>query len=44
MDIRGKLEVGGTEDVPEVKTPSEPTITPDGDKALSGINSGGQET
>ena len=44
MDFRGNLEVGIQEDIPEVETPVRPTRTPDIDKALSVITSGGQET
>ena len=43
MDFRGNLEVGGPEEAPEAKTPGGPTRNMNGNKALSGITSRGQE-
>ena len=44
MDIRGNLESSRSEEVPKIETPCVPTITLDGDEALSGIATGIQET
>ena len=44
VDFRGNREVGGTEDVPGAVTPGGPTIDQDGNEAVSGSTSGGQET
>ena len=43
MDFRGNLEFGVSEDIPEAHTPCGPTRTPDGNKAILGINTEGQE-
>ena len=43
MDIRGKLEVGGPEEIPEVETSGRPTRAPYGNKAVSYRTSVGQE-
>ena len=44
MDCRGNLEVVVSVDIPEAETPGGPTRTREGNKAILGITSGGQDT
>ena len=44
MDLRGNLEVGGPEGIPEAETHDRPMINLGGDEYLLGSTSVGQET